>query len=161
MATGAAHGNAQQTADGRRYEQTIDRHLNRTRWQVKLTELGASSVLLLVLVLAYFLVASLIDHWVASLGNIGRGLLLAGLVAGVAYYLWRYLLPLIVRSINPEYAARAIEESAPSLKNSLLNFLLLRRAPTGVKKWCWRRSSGGLPPTSPPCQWMRPSTAPS
>ncbi len=140
MATGAAHGSAP-SASGRDvlqarrdYERTIDRHLSRTRRQVKLIELGASSVLLLVGVLGFFLVASLIDHWVVGLGYTGRAVLLVGLLVGVALYFWRYILPLLVRSINPEYAAHAIEESTPSLKNSLLNFLLLRRSPTGVKE---------------------------
>ena len=42
------------------------------------------------------------------------------------------LLPLFIHRINPVYAARAIERSKPSLKNSLINFLLLRRRPDGA-----------------------------
>jgi hypothetical protein len=134
MATGAAPSSAHVTDASRAYEQTIDNHLNRTRWQVKLIELGASSVLLLVGILGFFLVISLVDHWVLPIGGVARGLLLAALLTSVCYYIWRQLLPLLVRSINPEYAAHAIEESTPTLKNSLLNFLLLRRSPTGVKE---------------------------
>ena len=39
----------------------------------------------------------------------------------------RTLLPAILRPINPVYAAQTIEQSRPSLKNSLINFLLLRQ----------------------------------
>ena len=138
MATGAAHGGTRSDAvrahQGEGYREAIDRQLNRTRRQVKLVELGASSVLLLAGVLGFLLVASLVDHWVVSLGYVGRTVLLAILLIGVAWYFWQKVLPLLVRSINPEYAAHAIEESTPSLKNSLLNFLLLRRSPLGVKE---------------------------
>ncbi len=37
-----------------------------------------------------------------------------------------------IRRINPVYAAYAIERSKPTLKNSLINFLLLRAQPTGL-----------------------------
>jgi len=138
MATGAAHGGTRSEAvranDALSYRQAIDRQLNRTRRQVKLVELGASSVLLLAGVLGFLLLASLVDHWVISLGHVGRTVLLGVLLAGVAWYAWQKVLPLLLRSINPEYAAHAIEESTPSLKNSLLNFLLLRRSPASVKE---------------------------
>jgi hypothetical protein len=41
---------------------------------------------------------------------------------------WR-IVPLMVRRINPIYAAHVIEREEPSLKNSLVNFLLLRATP--------------------------------
>ena len=34
-----------------------------------------------------------------------------------------------MRKINPVFVARTIEQSTPSLKNTLINFLLLRREP--------------------------------
>jgi hypothetical protein len=72
-------------------------------------------VLLLAGVLGFLLLAALIDHWVLSLGYTGRALLLAGLLVGVALYCIRQVLPLVVNSINPAYAARAIEDAVPSL----------------------------------------------
>src|SRR5262245_59865706 len=42
--------------------------------------------------------------------------------------------PLIARAINPAYAARTIEEAAPPLKNSLINFLLLKDDRRGLKE---------------------------
>ncbi len=37
------------------------------------------------------------------------------------------ILPALVRRVNPVYAAQTIERAKPSLKNSLINFLLFRR----------------------------------
>jgi len=42
--------------------------------------------------------------------------------------------PLLVRAINPEYAARTIEEATPTLKNSLINFLMLRHERSSLRE---------------------------
>jgi len=78
--------------------------------------------------LAYLLLAVVIDHWVVpgGLGFWERLLLLAGLLAGAAYYFVRAVLPPLSHRVNPIFAAYTIERSRPSLKNSLINFLLLR-----------------------------------
>ena len=47
------------------------------------------------------------------------------LACGGAYFVLRVLPPLLHR-INPVFAAQTIEQSRPTLKNSLINFLLLR-----------------------------------
>lgn len=78
--------------------------------------------------MAYLLVAALIDHWVVpgGLGPTGRLFLFLVLAAGMgAYFVWR-VLPLLIRRINPLFAAYTIEQSRPSLKNSLINLLFLR-----------------------------------
>src|SRR5690606_37529387 len=41
-------------------------------------------------------------------------------------YVARQLLPVILRPVNPLYAAQTIERSAPTFKNSLLNLLMFR-----------------------------------
>ena len=56
-----------------------------------------------------------------------RLLLFVVLVGGLGFYATRRLWPLCVGSINPAYAAQAIEQDNPSLKNSLLNLLLFRQ----------------------------------
>jgi hypothetical protein len=107
-------------------ERYIEGQLNKTRRQVKLVELGAAAVTLLVGLLAFFFVVAIIDHWVVALGTVGRTLALVALLAGVAWYVWAVILPLLRNSINPAYAALTIEHSTPTLKNSLINLLMLR-----------------------------------
>lgn len=108
------------------HERFIERQLDRTRRQVKMVELAAAGITLVVGVLVFFLVAALIDHWVLGLGTFGRFTLLATLVGGIAWYAWAVIWPLLRNSINPAYAALTIEHSTPTLKNSLINFLMLR-----------------------------------
>ena len=57
---------------------------------------------------------------------------LAIFAVGALAYIWRSLVPLVLRRINPVYAAHSIERTKPSLKNSLVNFLLLRANPAGL-----------------------------
>jgi hypothetical protein len=113
-------------------EPFIDRQLRDARRQIKLVD-GVSAVMTLTAgCLAYLLVVAVVDHWVWDLGTWGRWTALVILLAGILSYALLSLLPLLVRPINPLYAARAIEEGTPSLKNSLINFLLLRARRAGV-----------------------------
>jgi hypothetical protein len=134
MATGTAAGTTTAAPDSsRKTVQTIERQLRRARFHVKLVDLLSHVGLLAVGVLGYLLLVALIDHWIWPLGFAGRTIAFVGLVAGSAWLAARYLAPLVIRRINPTYAARAIEEARPSLKNSLINFLLLRQDRTGVR----------------------------
>lgn len=116
-----------------RESQLIERQLDVTRWNVRLVELGAAAVAWVASVLLYLLVVAVVDHWLMPLGTAGRFLALALLIGGTAAFFALILWPLLRREINPVYAARTIEESVPSLKNSLVNFLLLRKDPNGLK----------------------------
>ncbi len=142
MATSPAPGNASPPAGGKRtdsgkfveYDRFIDSTLRKTRTQVRNVDIAAGVMLLAAGTLAFFLLMALLDHWVVpgGLGPVTRWLALILFVAGAAIYSWRSLLPLLLRRINPVYAAHSIERSKPSLKNSLVNFLLLRANPTGL-----------------------------
>lgn len=116
------------------HERVIQRQLGRTSLHVRLVDLAFSVAVWIVGVLAVLLVAALVDHWIVGLGTIGRGLVLLGLIAGSVWYFVARMLPLLIRGINPTYAARTIEEATPSLKNSLINFLLLRQDHSGVRE---------------------------
>lgn len=129
MATGslpAANVSSAPIAGHVERDRYIERQLNATRRQVKLVELGAAGVTMLVGVLAFFFLAALVDHWLMPLGYWGRGAALALLIGGALTYAALVIWPLLRNSINPAYAALTIEHSAPSLKNSLINFLMLR-----------------------------------
>lgn len=125
----------QAAPQARRTSQIIERQLGRTKFHVRLVDLMARFAVLVVGVLGFLLVAALIDHWwVLPLGVWGRTIAFFLLVGGVVYYGVTQIAPLFIRRINETYAARAIEESQPSLKNSLINFLQLRGDRSGVRE---------------------------
>ncbi len=112
----------------------IDQRLRSTRGQVKWTELLTALLMFAAGALVYLFAFVVVDHWVAQggVGFWGRLLfLLAFLVAG-GLFLIRAIGPLMTRRINTLYAAATIERGQPDLKNSLVNFLLLRSRPQDV-----------------------------
>ena len=107
-------------------EYVIQNHIEGARRHVKLVELFAALMLLLAGSLGYFLLAVLVDHWVISLTPSLRFLTMLIYVVGAAVFGWIFIAQLLMQRINPLYAANAIEQNAPSLKNSLVNFLFFR-----------------------------------
>lgn len=89
-------------------------------------------------VLGLLLVASIVDHWIVDLGLLGRWALFALLLVFVSVFSVFRVVPVLLHRINPLYAARAIEEGTPSLKNSLINFLQLRDRREGVHQMVYR-----------------------
>jgi len=106
----------------------VDEQIRQTRRSLKLVDLASGLITLVIGILVFLLSVSVLEHWVIPGGwnGLTRGLLFAAMIGGIAWYSWRTFWPLISRPINPAYAAQLIERSTPSLKNSLLNFLLLR-----------------------------------
>ena len=113
-----------------RIEAIIDQRLLQARRQVKGVDIAGGLLTLAIATLTYLLLAALIDHWVVTggLGFLGRLLLFLGLLGGVGWYFARRIFPPLVHRINPIFAAHTIEQSRPTLKNSLINFLLFRRS---------------------------------
>ncbi|QDT00769.1 phage holin family protein [Adhaeretor mobilis] len=109
------------------HQEFIDKQVQKTRRGLKIVDLTAGLITLVIGVLLFLLTAAIIDHWIVpgGLGTIGRSLLFGGFLAGIAWHVWRSFLPLL-RPINPIYAAQTIETNSPSLKNNLLNLLLFR-----------------------------------
>ncbi|MDA7977667.1 MAG: hypothetical protein MPJ50_02720 [Pirellulales bacterium] len=116
------------------YRDYVDAQLRKTRNQVKWVEIIGSCITLAAAVLGTLLVVALFDHWVFALGTFLRWTVLIGLVAGSGAYVALKIVPLFVRRINTVYAARTIEEHSPSLKNSLVNLLMLRGSRDGVSR---------------------------
>lgn len=113
------------------YERYIDLQLTKTARQVQGMDIATGLMCWLAGALAYLLAAAAADHWLLSggLGTWGRWLALLGLVAGSGWFLAIRVLPPLLKRINPVYSAHTIEQGRPQLKNSLVNFLLLRRDP--------------------------------
>ncbi|MFM9116255.1 MAG: hypothetical protein ACKOU6_08855, partial [Planctomycetota bacterium] len=112
--------------DSTESQRLIDRQIQRARRQVQWIDLISGLLTLLVGIALFLLTIAFIDHWVYELGTKSRWLALGTLVVGAGGYALRVLSPLILHRINPTYAAWLLERSEPTLKNSLVNFLLLR-----------------------------------
>lgn len=106
----------------------IEDRIHRVRQQVKVVDIIAQLMQLMVGGLVYLFLAAIVDHWLVTggLGFWGRTLIWLVMVAAALFYTVKFILPSIVLRINPVYAAQTIEQSKPTLKNSLVNFLLLR-----------------------------------
>ncbi len=116
-------------------ESYIDRRIEETRRHVRGVDLTVALLRLAIGVLAYLLLAMVLDHWVLA-GGLGRGwrfLLWAVLVLTAGGYCARYVVPLLIHRINPIYAAQTIERTRPTFKNGLINFLLLRREAAAIQ----------------------------
>jgi hypothetical protein len=118
------------------YNRFIDKQLRRTRAQVRLVDLVSGLLILATGSLAYFFALALIDHWAISGGLPGWARLIAlGIyLLAAGWYLAAKVLPLLFWRINPLYAAETIERTQPSLKNSLLNFLIFRAEPQALSR---------------------------
>jgi hypothetical protein len=111
------------------YDRYIDTQIRQTRRAVKIVDLVTTLVMLAAGVLAFLLVVAVAEHWLVPGGFsvAARTILFGVLVGGIGYVAFRRLLPLVLRAVNPVYAANAIEQHSPSLKNTLVNFLLFRQ----------------------------------
>ena len=140
MATEFKPGNTRDAAQAaaadrsNKVKQYVDQQLEKTRKQVKAFDLAACLLGLVAFVVAFFLLAAVLDAWIWPLGTIGRFICLGLLFVGIAGYSIRFVFPLILRRINPDFAARMIEESTPTFKNSLMNYLALRKEPESIRR---------------------------
>ncbi|MBN2024313.1 MAG: hypothetical protein JW809_16140 [Pirellulales bacterium] len=110
-------------------EVVVAERLRRTGRHVRGVETASGILALLIGAIGYLFLAALADHWLVAggLGPLGRWLVLAVLCLAVGAYGWRFVVQPLFRRVNPVYVAQTIEQSGPSFKNSLINFLLLRR----------------------------------
>lgn len=104
----------------------VDEQLDRTRSQVKTVDVLFGLLAMVVGMLTLLLAAALVDHWLFDLRVPGRLAAWAALLGWAGYCTWRWIAPALVRNVNPLYAAHTIERRQPNLKNSLINYLLVR-----------------------------------
>ncbi len=95
-----------QTESSAQHGQFIDLQLARTRRRVKLVDLGTAIMVLVGGVICYLLGVVLIDHWLIDLNVWERFIALVLLVVGAGYYCTRFIVPLLIRRINPTFAVR-------------------------------------------------------
>ncbi|MEO6810127.1 MAG: hypothetical protein ABI353_13520, partial [Isosphaeraceae bacterium] len=115
------------------YEQFVDHQLRLTRARIKTTDVLTSTMVLVVAALGVLFLEIVLDHAFGLPAWIRRLVLFTGLGAMLVFAVRRILLPL-VRNVNGLYAAKAIEETDPTFKNSLINYLELRRHRTEISR---------------------------
>ncbi|MEO1497555.1 MAG: hypothetical protein AAFV43_10435 [Planctomycetota bacterium] len=124
----------------------VEQRVRQASRDVLAGDIATALAKLLLGALVFLAVAALLEHWVTPSGlrRAERwGLWTIGLVGLVAYAV-RRLGPLVVRRVNPLYAASQIEREAPTLKNSVLNLLQLREAPAAVRATLERQAAQRL-----------------
>lgn len=114
-------------------DQFIEAQLDRTRRDVKLVDLFGALMVLAAGIVGFLLVIAVIDHWLVPLSVWARWLFLGGMATAAVWYSVTVVIPLLVGRINPVFAARTIEQSEPSLKNSLINYLMFREDRAGLR----------------------------
>lgn len=108
------------------FEQFIDHQLARTRARIKLTDIMTASLTLLVGFLGVLFLEVFLDHMVGMPLVLRQIILALGLATAGAFTAVRLVMPLM-RRINAIYAAKTIENADSSFKNSLINYIELRR----------------------------------
>ena len=108
------------------YEQFIDHQLNRTRARIKFIDIVTAGLILLAGFLGVLFLEVVLDHVVGLPLLLRRIVLAGGLSTAAAFSALRIAMPLL-RRVNGLYAAKTIEDADPAFKNSLINYLELRR----------------------------------
>lgn len=112
----------------------VNQQLEVARRQVKSTDLIGGVLIVLAFALTLLLIFAICDAWIWPLSETGRWICFSILMAGCMGYAALQIAPLVMKKINPEYAARMIEQAKPGFKNSLLNYLSLRKRADDVNQ---------------------------
>lgn len=112
------------------YDQYVADHVRSTGRAVQSADIATSLLTLAAGWILLILASSAAEHWLTEHGftPATRYGIFAVAAAATLWHLWVSLIPSVLGRINPLYAAHAIESSSPSLKNSVVNLLMLRRA---------------------------------
>ncbi len=126
----------------------ISQQMQKTGAQVRLFDLFTACLTAVSGLFAALFLLAIIDAWVFELGTVGRWGSFIAVIGGTSYYVARHILPLLLRRINPVYSAKVVEQSQPSLKNNLINYVLLRkqreRVPRPIIEAVGHRAAHGI-----------------
>ncbi|MFL5243013.1 MAG: hypothetical protein ACJ8FY_12970 [Gemmataceae bacterium] len=111
-----------------RHEQVVESQLNKALSRIRVLDLTTGFLSFLALTLGFSLIMALMDRWL-SLPLLARQIALVGYGATVAALVAIFVVRPLLRRINPYYAARQVEKTLPSAKNSVVNWLDLRDEP--------------------------------
>lgn len=129
-ATASVSASARQAAKVKDY---VNLQLEKTRKQVKTIDFIAGILVLVAFVVGFLVLVALVDAWIWPLSTLGRWICFTILVGGCIAYAVLAIVPLLLKRINPDYAAKMIEAAKPSFRNSLMNYVSLRKRPEEIK----------------------------
>ncbi len=131
MASTLETPNSQQYVD---FDEYIDYQLQKTRGNIKSTDILTAFACIAAFVLAYLLLFVISDHWLVADGfsQTARVVLLSlvGLLSA-GWFAWKVVWPYL-RQVNGLFAAKVIEKSQPELRSTLLNLIDARTAGQNV-----------------------------
>ena len=110
------------------YETAVEQQFAYAARRLRGLDIAAWSLALAGIVLAYGLTVALLDR----LRDLSTGIRLTAwccFMAGVAIYLVAAFRRLAFRSVNPHFIARQLEQTVPDAKNSVINWIDLRKEP--------------------------------
>src|SRR5436309_3560536 len=113
-------------ASASKYETFAEEQLARAQQRIRLLDLSAALLGLLAVTLGYGLLMALGDRWL-GLPALARQAAFGLYLLGAAAYLAVTVVLPLSRRVNPYYAARRLEATLPGAKNSVVNWLDLRR----------------------------------
>jgi hypothetical protein len=106
-----------------RSEAFVEQQLAKARLRIRTLDVTAALLGFLALTFLFAVVAALADRWAGGLSAGARQFaLVAYLLTSLAYLGVALVWPLL-RSVNPYYAARKVEQTLPNAKNSVVNWL--------------------------------------
>ncbi|MEZ6137805.1 MAG: hypothetical protein R3C53_23200 [Pirellulaceae bacterium] len=108
---------------------SLHRHLRKTAQFIKILDTLVIAFAWMAAILAIWLVACVVDHWLWPLPVLARWGFWFVCVGLTTWWTVRYLVPLLIHRINPVYAARRIENLVPEFKNGLVSWLELESLP--------------------------------
>lgn len=108
-------------------DQYLNQQMKKAGTQVKAIDFFTSIITLVAGFFGALFLLALIDAWILELSPVLRWVCLTGLLIGAAIYATAIVLPLVIRRINPAYAAKVVESGQDSMKNSLINYVCCGR----------------------------------
>ena len=130
-----AAGTTTPAETSRQIRELLYAHLRHSTRVIKTMDLIVLGCAWIAGIVGLWLFACLFDHWIFPLPRIVRWAVWLVGVCGSAYWLVRWVAPLVLHRINPAYAARRIELTIPEFKNGLISWLELEQLPdNGVPK---------------------------
>lgn len=104
-------------------------HLEKTAKFIKAFDILVRVFAWLACMLAVWLLACFVDHWLLPIPSLLRWAIWLALVGFTGWIVIQQIVPLLVGKINLDYAARRIEHSEPQFKEGLIAWLQLSNMP--------------------------------
>ncbi|MEY3174697.1 MAG: hypothetical protein RLZZ436_2611, partial [Planctomycetota bacterium] len=111
-------------------DQFIRYQLTLAQSRIKSTDLLTAAFLAALLLIGYVLVFTLLDHWVVSGGfaPLTRAILLAAVLLGCLFIVYRFVLSRLSSKVHPVFAARMLDRQDAGLDGSLTALVDLQTA---------------------------------